>query len=182
MNEHSAPIDESTPAASERREHLLRIGQRTQFQLGNQRRRIYPKPIDENDPTVAAELHRRLEQHTADLGGRDILTEAEIRRITRFVYLELFLETWEAYFLRAGIVTRQGRVRSGFTTGYLATLTQLMRLGQIIGLSRVPRESTLSTRQWLERAAEAEANAEPVPETEAGTHNDGSDTTTLRED
>ena len=73
--------------------------------------------------------------------------------IDRYVVLEMHVESWEQYFMRAGLMTRQGRVRSGYTGGYLASVVQLMRLAQIIGLDKMERPINETPSEWLDRRA-----------------------------
>jgi hypothetical protein len=121
---------------------------------GHQVSRKYPRLPSVDDAAVAQRVAARRDEIIDDLGGRARLAAVKLAAVERFALLEMFAASWEQYFLRSGLMTRQGRVRSGYAAGYLATVGQLIRLGQIIGLDRVPREvAPLSPRQWLEQDA-----------------------------
>ena len=114
----------------------------------------------------------------------------QIRRISRYTVLEIFVESWERYFMRSGRITRQGRVRAGFGPGYLAALAALTRLGTLIGVERVERPVFQSTRDWLlserqaatEAAGDAEQRADDDASTEAATEAADEQSATATED
>lgn len=119
---------------------------------GNQIARKYPKPPAEDDSMIAQRLRERVEQIVVDRGGADQIGTVKRGAIERYAVLELHVESWERFFLKAGFVTRQGRVRSGYAGGYLASVTQLMRLAQIIGLDKQPRTIRETPAEWLSRS------------------------------
>lgn len=150
------PFRESTPDFGRRDPATGRIGR------GAQLARKHPTPPSPDDPAIAARLAERREAIVADRGGLAELTAVRLAAIERFTMLELFVESWERYFVRSGLMSRQGRVRSGYAAGYLPTVAQLMRLAQIIGLDRAARpmpEMPRSPREWLERNSPPLANA-----------------------
>jgi len=116
---------------------------------GNQLARKHPKPPGPDDALVCQRLRERRAEIANGLGGVD-LSPMKLGAIERFCMLELHVENWERYFLNAGVVTIHGRVRSGYSQGYLASLSQLMRLAQIIGLDSMPRPVEQSPREWLQ--------------------------------
>lgn len=143
---------------SERAERDPRTGRALN---GNQLARKYPKPPAPDDAAIAERLRVRVAQIVEDLGGPDRVGAVKLAAVERFTLLEIFAESWESYFTRSGLMTRQGRVRSGYTAGYLATVGQLLRLAQTIGLERVARHVPMSPRDWLEQpAARGEAMAD----------------------
>jgi hypothetical protein len=106
---------------------------------GNQVRRKYPKPALD-DPRVQQQLAGRRDEIIEQRGGRQRLSPMQIGEIERFAVLEMFVSSWETYFMKSSPISRQGRVRSGYREGYLASLSMLMKLGASIGVSRVAHD------------------------------------------
>ncbi len=117
---------------------------------GNQLARRHPKPPATDDLAVRARLAARTDQIVGDLGGADRVGAVRRAAVERFALLELFAEAWETHFLQSGLMTRQGRVRSGYAAGYLTTVGQLHRLAQTIGLDRVVRQVPQTPMEWLQ--------------------------------
>jgi hypothetical protein len=117
---------------------------------GNQLARRYPKPPGD-DPAVLERLAERRAEILAGLGVEAVdVGPVKLGIIERFVILEMHVESWEAYFLRQGPVTTGGRVRAGYSQGYLASLVHLTRLAAVIGIDRQAREvAPTSVREWL---------------------------------
>jgi hypothetical protein len=132
--------------------------------VGNQLARKYPKPALD-DPEIRHQLAQRREEIIEQRGGRDCVAAVMLTLIDRFVVLEAFVVSWEGYFMKSSPISRQGRVRSGFTSGYLSSVAQLQRLAQQIGLERHARR-TQTPAEWLEGLGDQEAppNGDHAPD------------------
>jgi hypothetical protein len=156
------PFRESAPDYARRDPATGRVGR------GAQLARKHPKPPTPDDPAIAMRLAERRAAIVADRGGLEQLTAVQLAAIDRFTMLELFVEGWERFFVRSGLMSRQGRVRSGYAAGYLATVAQLMRLSQLIGLDRAARTvPDESPREWLERTKPHVHDAHEQADTDA---------------
>lgn len=147
--EAEAPSREAAPVRPPHATDPRRWADGTQRPGAPSLARKYPQ-VQTDDPAVARHLAEEAARIVEDRGGRECLSTLALKQIDRLVVLGLFVEHWEAFFLRAGIHTKHGRVRSGYVQGYLRTLDSFARLAQQIGVTRETRPVRLSTRQWLE--------------------------------
>lgn len=124
---------------------------------GNQFKRKYPKPPTD-DPDVQRQLAQRRDQIITDKGGRDRLSVMRLGDIGRYVVLEAFVTSWETYFMKSSPISKQGRVRSGYREGYLASLDRLMKLGSLIGVERVARDIDITDMNLHDYIAQTKSN------------------------
>ena len=96
------PNSETVTESDKRREHLARVGRATRFKLRNQKARKYPKPPDEDDTAITLSLAERRDQIIRDLGGPEHISTIKLGAIERYAVLEMHVESWEAFFGRAG--------------------------------------------------------------------------------
>src|SRR5262249_49418139 len=114
----------------------------------------------EGDPNSAwsRRYHDLVTRHVADLGGRDMLSEAQLSLVRRAAALAVELESMEARM-------SEGQVVNLDTFGRAAS--HLRRLYESIGLKRTPRNGPPTLAEFI---AQNEAEQAPVaaPTTPAG--------------
>ena len=89
-----------------------------------------------------------IDLHLADLGGADVVSEAEASIVRRAATLTIELERLEARF-------STGEAASGDLDLYQRTANSLRRLLEAVGLKRVARDVTPDLRTYL-RDSEAQ--------------------------
>jgi hypothetical protein len=89
--------------------------------------------------------------HVADLGGRDMLSEAQLSLIKRASAVELELEKMEGHLSMGHTVDLDMFTRSA---------SHLRRIFETLGVERRPRDVTPRLREYLANADDLEAAAE----------------------
>jgi hypothetical protein len=104
--------------------------------------------------SLAQAAERLVVGHVADLGGADLLSEAQFSLIRRAAAIETELERLDAQLSRGEPVDMDS---------YARVAGHLRRLFETIGLKRVPRDVMPSLGEYLDRAtAGVEHDKEPV--------------------
>jgi hypothetical protein len=102
-------------------------------------------------------FHDLVVGHVSDLGGADILSEAQFSLIRRAAAIECELERLDARLSVGDAVDMDS---------YARVAGHLRRLFETLGLERRPRDVAPSLRELLQAEADAEADAELAGEAE----------------
>lgn len=105
---------------------------------------------------AAAALAAKQAQIEADLGGTEALSQVHRDAIGDLLRLELIAGYLFDRLLEGGPLTGRGRTRAA-TTAYLQVLDRVVRLRQLVGLARRPRQIADPIADFERRAMQAAA-------------------------